>query len=645
MKKYVCILGMVGAQAIVLAQDTTQLDQFQQLDSVFVDAKIVQDRKHSGKTVTVISQADLEANRGRSVAEVLNQVAGFEINGNFSNNGQNLGYLVRGGRNRQVLVVIDGVPISDPSQISNDFDLRLLSTDGIEKIEILKGASSVLYGSGAATAVISITTKKASNKPFLLQATTLAGTDRSAEDDDYSVASLRNSLNVGGTLSRFDYSMSVNHRYSDGLSAIEAQEGEAAYNADTFNAFNGKLDVGVRLWDKLRYSRFVSFERVTSGFDDFSYVDADNENESNQFRTGGNLKWTYSKGAIVINDSYTEIKREVRSAYPAKYDAKVLGFDTFWQHGFGNYLKTVVGFNGNYSRMNSFSIPFGETDFSQEVDEEQAKLHYLDPYVNAVFTTPIGLQLNAGVRLNMHSVYDNHLVYQLNPSYVMEFGSVSLKFMGSYSTAYITPSLYQLYDPLYGNDALEPEENQTLEGGLEVTMENGTRVSALYFQRTEEHFIDFVVVDPDLFLYQYQNISTNFDVSGIELEAELPILPVLMARANYTYTKRDDRFALRIPEHKGNLSLQYNRGDKTYVGLQFQYVSDREDSYFSPDTFQSESVTLNAYTVLNLNLRQKLNKNLNLLFTLDNLLNTDFEELYRYQTKGRSVQLGLQLTI
>lgn len=646
MKKYFClILGLLGTQGFLWSQETTSLDATQQLDSVFIDAKIPLNRKESGKNVTVISKETLAQNPGKSVAQVLNQVAGFEINGAQSNNGQNLGYFVRGGKNRQVLIVVDGVPLNDASQIANDYDLRLVSTDNIERIEVLKGASSVLYGSGAATAVISITTRREKQKAFRLTATTLAGTDRSAEDEKYSVSSLQNSVSVGGTLKHFYYDASVSHRFSDGMSAISETEGASPFAPDIFNAFNSRLNLGVKLNKNIRFNQFVTFDRIQNGFDDFSYTDADYRSSSQQFRTGGQFEWSYSQGAVLFNDSYTILEREITSSFPAKYDSKVYAFDTYWQHGWNSWLRSVVGLNGNFSKMNSFTIPFGETDFRQEVNEDTAKFDYLDPYFNFVLNSSFGLTVNAGARLNIHSVYDSHWVYQLNPSYLMEFNSIDLKVLATYSTAYITPSLFQIYDPIYGNEALVPEENTTLEGGVELTHYKGFRFTALYFTRKEEQYIDFVVVDPDLFLYQYQNVVDEFEVKGVEVEVEVPLISNLKFQGNYTFTKRDDRFALRIPEHKANAFLNYSLNKNTFLGLQFQYVSEREDAFFNPDTFETEATMLSAYDLVHFNAHTQLSKNLKVVFSVKNIFNTEFEELYRYQTQGRNLQLGLQLSI
>ncbi|MEZ4779524.1 MAG: TonB-dependent receptor [Flavobacteriaceae bacterium] len=637
------LITLLWGYTSLFSQQQTYLDTIQKLDEVYIDTKISINRKHSGKMVTVISEETLQQNQGKSVAQVLNEVAGFEINGSNSNNGQNLGYFVRGGKNRQVAIVIDGVPVNDASHISNEFDLRLLSVANIEKIEILKGASSVLYGSGAATAVISITTKKASKKPISVTTTSIFGTDKSAEDSKYVMESIANAVSLSGTVGKFFYQADANHNYSDGLSAIAAPKGTEPFEEDTFNNFNAKLNLGFNITKDITMSQFVVIDKLSAGFDDFSYTDANYTNTTEQFRTGGHFQWKFNKGVYVFNDNYSMVKREVSSSFPAKYDSRTYNFDNYLQYNVVPELKTIVGLGGNFSKMNSFTIPFGEINFAQDVNEDTAKFNYFDPYLNVLYTSSFGLNVNAGARMNMHSLYGNHFVYQVNPSYYIPIDNWGLKLLGSYSTAYITPSLYQIYDPIYGNEELQPEENTTLEGGFEITKGNNFRLSAVYFQRKEENFVDFVLVDPDFFLYQYQNTDTSFEISGVEVEIATKPLKKLSIQANYTLTKADEALTLRIPEHKANASVTYNPNTKARLGISFQYVGEREDSFFNPDTFESETIALNSYSLVHLNASYRVTQNLQLLVGVDNIFNTEFEELYRYQTKGRNVRIGFGL--
>ncbi|NND62571.1 MAG: TonB-dependent receptor [Flavobacteriaceae bacterium] len=642
MKKNFFLFAALFTASITVAQEQPKTEQ---LDSVVIDTKLAKARKNSGKIVSTITAEMLERSAGKSVATLLNEVAGIEINGSRSNDGQNLGYFIRGGRNRQVLIVLDGVALNDPSQISNDYDLRLVSASQIERIEILKGASSVLYGSGAGTAVISITTKKASGNPVALNLTTSLGSNQSSEEDAYKLGEFLASAQLSGTINKLFYSGSINGRFTDGLSAIAAPEGEALFESDVFNRFNTHFNLGYKISEKIKISRFVASDKFKSDFDDFSYLDAENRTISEQFRTGGNFQWSYGKGKLQINDSHSWIDREIESSFPAMYDSQSSNIDAFANYQLGKNIGVLAGLNLNFSSFNSFTIPFGSDEFNQDVSDEIAKFDIIDPYVSVNYNSDFGLNLNAGARLNNHSNYGTNWVYNVNPSYVFDFGNSDLKVLGSYSTAYITPSLFQLYDPLYGNEELQPEENTTIEGGAEFSVGRKTRISAIYFSRNEQNFVDFVTVDPNLFLFQYQNISEEFDTSGFELELSQKIGEKLDLSTNYTNTQADERFALRIPEHKVNAALNFSPDAKSELGLSIQYVSERDDSFFNSETFESETIVLDSFSLFNFSASRQFTPNVKVFFQLSNILNEEFEELYRFQTRGRNWRLGLTLNI
>src|SRR5690606_34812144 len=184
-------------------------------------------------------------------------------------------------------------------------------------------------------------------------------------------------------------------------------------------------------------------------------------------------------------------------------------FDAYNKYNFGKGLYALAGINGQFSNFNSYEVPWGESEMQQRISEEDAHFEIVDPYVNVVYASDFGLNLNLGTRVNVHSNYGEHWVYNFNPSYNLLLKESSLKFLASYSTAYITPSLYQLYDPMYGSEALKPEENRTLEGGLEFNAPR-FRASAVYFNRKEKNFIDYVLTDPENYIYSYYNIADEF---------------------------------------------------------------------------------------------------------------------------------------
>ncbi|PNQ72427.1 TonB-dependent receptor [Hanstruepera neustonica] len=642
MNKKTLFFGVFCATSIFgFAQQLTDSTQVEQLDEVVItDSKFNLKRENSGKVITKISHEDLQHLQGKTIAEIINTTAGIEINGSKSNAGQNLNYYIRGGRNRQVLILIDGVALTDPSQIANDYDLRLLNPDQVESIEILKGASSTLYGSGAATAVINIKLKEASKSAISADFKSVFGTNQSQNDSDYAIEDFRNSISVNGTLGNFNYLASFGNQFTDGLSALEA-----GIESDAYNAINGNLKLGYQFLNQFKMHAYASFDRFKAEFDDAStFTDANNYSISKQYRVGIAPEFSYKKGSITLNAAYNDVQRVVASGYPAEYTATSLVADMLNRYHFNNKFYTILGVNFQESDMESYLIPFGSTNLEQSIDPETATFSILDPYVNVVYVSKFGLNVNAGVRLNNHSEYGSHLVYSLNPSFIKKFNFGYLKGMASYSTAYITPSLYQLYEPAYGNADLKPEENETIEVSIEAGIKDKATLSLVYFTRNETNFIDFV--DMGNFVYQYNNVDDDFTASGLEFVANYNITKTLRINANVTYTQVEDHLNLRIPEFKGNAQLDYNLFQNTFLSLAYQYTADRHDAYFNNATFETEDVILKSYNILDFYVSHTiLDGRLKLFANVNNILNEEYQELYGYSARGRNVNIGFNLSL
>jgi vitamin B12 transporter len=620
MKKTVLsVSALLFACIAVFAQ---QKKENEELDEVVIsDSRHALKRENSGKTVITISSEEIKKNQGRTVAEVINTKSGIEILGSRSNAGQNLSYFVRGGNNRQVLILVDGIQVNDPSSIANDFDLRLLALDQIESIEIVKGASSTLYGSGAATAVISITTKKASEDSISLRVNSSFGTNQSQDDSDYNVTDFSNSARIDGTVDGVTYIVGFGHQSTDGLSAVIGKE------SDHFSRINTNVRVGYKFSDSFEASIFGTMDKFKSDFDSsFPIADADFTSESEQYRFGIAPKYTYKNGSVTLNAAYTKIDREFASNFPSTFEGETIAVDIFNKYNFSNKFYTVVGLN--------------YID-NQTVFMEEQSSSIVDPYVNVVYVSDLGLNVNAGARMNNHSEYGSHLTYNLNPSYRMPFKKGYAKAFASYSTSFIAPSLSQLFGNFGANPNLEPEENTTLEGGVEVEFSKKLRVSAVYFNRTEENFIDYVVTDFVTFAGEYQNVNDEFTVNGFEFEVAATPIKNLTINANYTFTEKKDVKVLRIPKHKANLNANYAFTQKTNAGISYQFTSDRLDTDFS--TFQD--VTLESFSLLGANVNHKFSKRLSGFLTVSNIFNEQYTEIIGFTTRGANVRVGFSLNL
>jgi vitamin B12 transporter len=279
-----------------------------------------------------------------------------------------------------------------------------------------------------------------------------------------------------------------------------------------------------------------------------------------------------------------------------------------------------------------------ETSY-ENILNSNANFNVIDPYATAVYNSNFGLNINAGARLNKHNVYGNHTTFNFNPSY--GFKKIPLRLISSYSTAYITPSLYQLFSP-YGNLKLKPEENTTIEVGFETILSNKKiTINTVGFYREQENTYDFFT---DLTTYESKYINNSNVVIAKGMETTLVIKPnsYFSINGNYTFTQVAEAQSKLIPKHKVNVSLDVDFSKKIHWNTQYQYVESRNDAYFDSVTFATINTVLASYQVVNTNLSMDVVPNRLAIFTaVTNILDKDFYENIGYSVRGRNFKLGI----
>lgn len=633
-KKFIGLSVFTLATAFAYAQESDTLKVNNLKEVVISDTKFAQSKEKSGKIIEVITAQDLEAKKGQNLANVLSQVAGVEINGNQSFNGKNLGYYIRGGRNRQVAIYIDGVPVSDASGINIEYDLRLIPVEQIEKIEVMKGASSTLYGTGAATGVINITLKKSAKKEISGNAYINMGTQNTSETSKTSAQDFNQGLSVNGTINKVSYMTTLNSTETKGMSEAAGEN----FEEDTFSRVNLLQKIGFKANDKLSFEFFGNYDRIKNTFDNsFDGIianadDLNNNSFSEQFRIGFLPKYKYNKGEFAINAGASTIDRvlNISNSWSGtidnyNYSGRSASIDAFNKYNFSKQVYLVLGAQYQYFDMTQ------NTNGVVDVIKENAKFNLLDPYATLVFNSDFGLNINAGARFNTHSEYGSQTVYNFNPSY--SFENLPLKVLASYSTAFITPSLYQLYGP-YGNLDLTPEENATAEFGFESQLLNKKlTINAVGFYREEENTFGFTS--------NYINIDGTYNAKGVEASVRYTLSERFNIGGNYTFTQVEEQLNRLIPKHKANIDLNY-KFKRGAFGINYQYVDKRSDAYYDSNIWATQAVNLAAYQLVNSNISYELLPNrLHIFGTVTNILNEDFQELIGYNTRGRNYKLGL----
>ena len=622
MKLANALLGTLLPFCAIFAQNQT-LDSIavstKYLDEVVVtDSRFALKRSQSGKTVVKIKQEEIQQFSGLGLGVLLSTHLGIDVIGKNLYSGHNPSTIsIRGGRNRQVLILIDGLRVSDPSRIDNDFDINALSIEMIESIEIVKGAASSLYGSSAATGVINITTKKAGDS-FRLMAKKTWGTEQVANQSLDRINAGNHMIHLSGTQNGIGINLAYSERYSDGMTAVV---GEAP---DPFNKVNFNAGLSGQLTPKLKWKLAWNRDDVEADYDNsFPIEQAEFKYFTLLDRFSLNTQYDYTGGSLNLNAGFQQNKREFQSSYPTVFESDNLNIDLFNKYIFNNNFYTIVGFQYQKATM--------KADYKPEVTQS-------DLYLNSVYLDPSGLNLNVGVRYNYHNAYKGHWIYSLNPSYSFDLNADhQMKILTSYSKAFIAPGLYQLYDPFYGNSDLLPENNVSFELGSEIRSNQNT-LSAVYFNRKEDPTLIFGPASEGYPYGRYANSDKEISYSGLELAYDFQLFDSVKTRLNYIFTETTDGDLRGIPKHAINGVMDLPLSDQTHLNLVGQYSGER---------IANDSTTLlEAYSLFTVQLNHRLKKpNANLFLSVYNLFDTEYVIIPQYATRGRNLLAGISIQL
>ena len=596
-------VGNLYAQETVIQDSLSFATKY--LDEVVVlDSRLPLKRSQSGKTIVRIDQKQIERFNGRNLAELLDTQAGISVLGNRSITGQNLRMAIRGSNNYQVLILVDGVRVADPSRIDNDFDLNFLSLDQIDSIEILKGGASTLYGSAAAAAVINITTKKIAGKSQLNLAL-YTGTEvaQNAKYDAFTY--LSNNINYAAASEKLQYKVGLSSLRTNGMSAVAN-----GTEVDPFFRYNINAQLGNK-GEKFSWTVMASKAKIENDYDNvFPVEDAEFSGTSDLESFSFNSSFAYTKGEFALNAGLQNTERDYRDNFPTNYSAKNSSLEVVNRLKFSDRLYSIQGFlfqEGSYE---------GTTATRQN-----------DLFANVVYVSDGGFNLNTGARLSNHQTYGNHFTYSLNPSYTLPLNQAQVKLLGSISTAFIAPSLFQLYDTYSGNADLAPEETQSIELGAVFELDDAN-ASLVYFQRQEDPKIVY-----DFTTYAYANAPSDVVFQGVELSYANQVYDVVDLRLNYTFTELKEGDLLRLPKHSLNAQLGIPLSTSEGLNAVFTHRGERQ---------AVDTSLLDAYNIVDLSYAKTFGEgNLTARFWVSNLFDTEYVEIANFTTKGRNFRLGL----
>ncbi len=634
--------GQVQAQTItpVISGDTTK-----SMDEVVITAnKHPQKQSSTGKVLTVISRSQLEKNTGRSLAQVLNEQAGIIVNGSQNPIGTNQLLYMRGAGAANTLILVDGVPANDASGITSEFDINHFNVDQIERVEILKGAQSVLYGSDAVAGVINIITKKQSAKK-------IAGVNAALSRGSY--GTFKGSAGVSGSSDALSYNLQYSKTKSDGFSSAQDVSGTNNFDKDGFNQDLIGLNITTKATKNWQLRLFGQYDQYKADIDDGAFTDDKNNTIKNKnIQAGLTSVYQFNKGTLTANLNLNNTERNLNDLRnvpedPNDYDpfngiykGKSIFAEAYTNLNLQEHIGLLVGADLRDQKGNI------ETTYGN-LGEDSLKATQVSGYASLLVKNLGGFNAELGSRYTHHSEFGSAVTYSINPSYLI---NSQVKLFANIASGFRAPTLYNLASE-YGNRNLKPERSTSYEAGIQFfDKKNTANIRLTYFNR----IIKDVIIFKSLFVPPYaiyQNADKQKD-HGFELEANWHPSDKWTITANYSFVDgkietltgaaKDTSFynLYRRPKNMLNTTIGYQANKKLFASIGAKWVDKRQDLYFNNNTFETEKKELDAYYTLDAYISYQAHQSVKVFVDFHNITNQQYFDVYGYNSRKFNFMAG-----
>ena len=560
------------------------------------------------RAVTVIEGENLPESRGSLMVDALRDVPGTFVR-RSGTEGRTTSLVLRGASATQVQVTIDGAHVASPT--TGFFDFQSFSPDNLERIEVMRGPASVLYGADAMAGVVNLTTRRGEG-PLSGSITQEVGNRNTFRE----MAALQGAVgnwHLSGSASRFDTSgVSQNDDFGD--SSFSTRVG---YDFSKEN----RLDVSVR------------HTLSVVGLDDGAFQPDPNRKDRLRQTIGSaqwenrwtpwwtqTLRFSPSVDRLIDNDPSD---RETQADSFFKLSTQRYGAE--WRNRFTPVKWDTATLGLEYEDRQADNHSFSKAQSTRAV--------YLQNQWNPVEP----LTVITGVRKFRESAFGSDHVWDASASYF--FDPIGLKLRGGFGQGFRAPTLNELFFPNFGNPLLGPEKSETFEAGWEQTLLKDILSWAATFHRTNyEDLIQTVKINSTTFAPL--NVG-KARVDGIETEMEWHPLKAWTMKGSYTVTSAHDNATgdelLRIPNNTAGLGLKYAAG-RWETRLDGLMVSSREES-----TGTNSRNKVEGYFKLDFYLRYRFKDWLKGYVRIENLLNRNYQEILGFPAEGTTWTIGVRL--
>ena len=602
-------------------------------------------RKEIGSSITVIERAEIEARQSFFLGDLLRGVPGLTISRSGAA-GSLTQVRVRGAEANQVLVLIDGVAVNDVFA-GDEIPLELLTSYDINRIEVVRGPQSGLWGSDALAGVINIITQDP-GQPARQEAQLEAG----------SFGTMRGGGRLALSTQNVRLSVTGSYLETDGTNVSRVgNEDDGASNATATARFG---------WDAQNHP--VGFEilgRYTdanSEFDAIDFVstglptDDDRSTETELALLNASGHWAPSASAwrhelkVSLVSSDTESFTAATSAGSTAMDKRVLSLQSSVALGSDSAslkqdLTVALNHDVRQFRQRGSASPFGDPNQNQDMETTGAALEYR-------VRLPERWSLSASLRHDRNSDFEDATTYRATTSYSFSDGGTRLR--ASIGTGQKPPTFIERYgffpDSFIGNPGLKPETSTGWDIGLDQRLGQESRLELTYFRDRLKDEINGFVFDLGLGALTAENESGVSQRQGVEFALRAALGEQTLLSTTYTYTDATqpsgaggDDEELRRPRHTANATLHYSpRRVPVDFLLNRAYIGSQVDLFFPPFPQPQQRVRLDSYLLADVTVRSRIGKRVELFGRVENALDEQYEDVYGFATPGIGAYVGIR---
>ncbi len=606
-------------------------------DAIIVSAnRTPQATSEVAQSVIVITLDDITTRQAVAVTDLLRSVPGITVTSN-GGLGTSTSVSIRGADSDQTVALIDGVKLNDPSTPGGGFNFGNLLTGNIERIEVVRGSQSVLWGSQAIGGVVNIVTRAPTEQLAVNVAAEYGWRDTA-----------RVVGNVSGKFGPVSASVGAGYLRTDGFSTFNELRG--GKERDGYRNYGANAKFNVALSDAVSVDLRSWYSDGKVGIDGFP---------APTFSFGDTPEFARTKelvGYAGLNAALLDGRFRNRIAYTLtdtrRRNIDLTGgaeLETFNAKGRNERFE----YQGNIALIEAVGATFGaETENSSfRTSSYGSPFSHAEARINSVYgqltAKPItGLTLSAGLRNDDHNIFGGKTTFSAGGVFSPNEGGTTLR--ASYGEGFKTPSLFQLFSE-YGNTALVPESSQGWDVGVTQRLLDGKiEVAATWFHRDSHNLIAFISCTRPLTGICIGRASGTYDnvakarAQGLEFALTLKPVEALRVQANYGYVEATnvatDLDLARRPRHSVNTSLDYDWAFGLKTGATVTHVGSSFDN-------ASNTRKLSGYVLVDLRAAFPVTRNIELYGRIENLFNEQYETSFRYGTPRRAAYAGVRLAI